>query len=306
MTGKDDFPIHETRGADEAFQLFSHELRINILLALWNAPEFRLTFSELQDEVGERDSGKFNYHLSEIVGQYVGHDGDKYELLYPGHRVIDAIQSGMLHQSTEIESIELQAKCPNCDSSLEFQYMEYIATISCSHCEELVLEFAFDPAGIVDRTPEEVIGAFDKRTRYLWGLALKGICPICSGSVRVEPSSAAGKSSKIDHFGDNHPVVVSLDCQQCSFYSYPPIGMVLLDNPDLLGTLSEQNINVQEIPLWEIDFLIDPSCISIQSRDPWEIEISTTIGDEKQRVTLDNELAVRKVEEDISEIETKE
>lgn len=298
MSGSGDHPIHETLSAEEAFRLFSHEIRIDILLALWEAPEFRLTFSDLQDEVDERDSGKFNYHLSKLVGQYVGHVDEEYELLYPGHRVIDAIRSGVLHRSVEIDPIELRANCPNCDSTLEFEYVDYIVTISCPRCDELVLEFAFDPAGIVDRSPEEVITAFGKRTRYIWGLSLEGICPICSGTVRIEPALTAGKSPDIEHFGDNHPAVISLDCQQCSFYSYPPLGMALLDDPEFVGALVGEGTDLREMRLWEIDFIVDPTRVSVQSDDPWEIEITTSIGGKQRRVVLDQELSIRTIEQE--------
>lgn len=295
--GGTDHTIRETASAEEAFRLFSHELRVAILFALWEAPEFRLTFSELQNEVGERDGGKFNYHLSKLVGQFVGHVGDEYELLYPGHRVIDAIRSGMLHQSGAIEPVELQAGCSNCDSSLEFRYADYIASNDCPQCDELVLEFGFDPAGIVNRSPEEVIAVFDKRTRYIWGLASEGICPICSGEIHSEPTETAGKSPDIEHFGDNHPAVVSIDCQQCSFYGYPPIGIGLLDDPEFTGVLLKQGVDLRERSLWEIDFVVDPSKLSVGSTDPWELEITTAIDDNKWRIILDNELSITTMNE---------
>lgn len=299
--GDSDHSVRETLSTEEAFRLFSHELRVGILLALWEAPEFRLTFSELQDEVGERDGGKFNYHLSKLVGQFVGHVGDEYELLYPGHRVIDAIRSGMLHQSAEIKPVELQSECPNCDSTLKFRYIDYIVTIACPQCDELVLEFAFDPGGIIDRSTEEVIAAFDKRTRYIWGLALRGICPTCSGDIQSEPSGTAGKSPDIAHFGDDHPAVISLDCQHCSFYSYPPIGTALLNSPEFVCTLLRRNLDLQERHLWEIDFIVDPSRLSVVSTDPWEFEITTAIDGVERRISLDEQLSIQTVEQDPGE-----
>ena len=51
--------------AEAAFMTLSHDLRLEILLALWDAPDFSLSFSELRKAVGERDSGSFTYHLAE-------------------------------------------------------------------------------------------------------------------------------------------------------------------------------------------------------------------------------------------------
>lgn len=293
MSESGDSPVRETLSVEEAFRLFSHELRVDILLALWNAPEFRLAFSELREEVGARDSGKFNYHLSKLTGQFVGHVGDEYELLYPGHRVIDAIQSGMLHQSAEIDPVELRAACRNCDSGLEFRYADYVATIACPQCDELVLEFPFDPGGVVDRSPAEVVAAFDRRTRSTWQLALEGICPTCSGEVKVEPSTVAGRSPRIDHFADDHPVVAALDCRQCSFYSYPPVGTVLLDTSEFACALLDRGVDLRETRLWEIDFIADSDRISVQSTDPWRIDVTTAMGGAERCARLDGDLSVR-------------
>jgi hypothetical protein len=291
--------VRETLSTEEAFRLFSHELRIDVLIALWRAPEFRLAFSELQEAVGARDSGKFNYHLSKLTDQFVGHVGDEYELLYPGHRVIDAIQSGMLHRTAEIEPIGLQAPCPNCESSLEFRYAEYLAAVSCSECGELVVEFPFDPGGVVNRSPAEIVAAFDKRTRATWRLALDGVCPTCSGRVEIEPSVTAGKSPDVDHFGDDHPVVASLDCEQCSFYSYPPIGTALLDAPDVVCALERRGVDLRETRLWEIDFVADPARIAVRSTDPWEIDVTSGMGGDERRVRLDGSLSVQSVDGDV-------
>ena len=88
--------------AESAFMTLSHDLRLEILLALWEAPGFSLSFSELRRAVGVRDSGSFTYHLSQLEGHFVAKTDDGYELQYPGHRVLDAIQSGVFHEQTAI------------------------------------------------------------------------------------------------------------------------------------------------------------------------------------------------------------
>jgi DNA-binding transcriptional ArsR family regulator len=95
----------------DAFQLFSHELRLEILFALWEAPRYALTFSEIQEAVGERDSGKFTYHLEQLTGQFVTEVEGQYVLQYAGHRVIDAIQSGVFHTSPTVSPVEAPGAC---------------------------------------------------------------------------------------------------------------------------------------------------------------------------------------------------
>lgn len=91
--------------AESAFMTLSHDLRLQILLALWDAPGFSLSFSELRKAVGERDSGSFNYHLSELQGHFVAKTDNGYELQYPGHRVLDAIQSGIFHEQVTVVAV---------------------------------------------------------------------------------------------------------------------------------------------------------------------------------------------------------
>jgi DNA-binding transcriptional ArsR family regulator len=89
----------------DVFGLFSHELRLEILLALWESPDYSLRFSELQETIEERDSGKFSYHLSKLEDQFVTQVDDRYVLQYPGHRVIDAVQSGVFHESPSVDPV---------------------------------------------------------------------------------------------------------------------------------------------------------------------------------------------------------
>ena len=63
---------------------------------------FSLSLSELRKTVGERDSGSFTYHLSELQDHFVAKTDDGYELQYPGHRVLDAIQSSVFHEQVAV------------------------------------------------------------------------------------------------------------------------------------------------------------------------------------------------------------
>lgn len=149
----------ETLTPEEAFRLFGHDLRIDVLLALWRAPDHSLSYSELREAVGERDSGKFNYHLSKLVDRFVEHADDEYRLRYAGHRVIDAIQNGVFQETPTVGPVELDAACPSCGSPLTFDYADHNGSVRCPDCGTSVLDYAFDPGGVAERTPDEVIDA---------------------------------------------------------------------------------------------------------------------------------------------------
>lgn len=69
-----------------------HELRIEILRELAAADE-PLAFSTLRDRVGERDTGRFNYHLTELCRYFVRDGTEGYELGPAGSRVIDLAEA---------------------------------------------------------------------------------------------------------------------------------------------------------------------------------------------------------------------
>ncbi len=54
----DERSAQEIAALDDAFQLLANETRLEILRALWAAPLWTATYSELKDAVGMRDSGR--------------------------------------------------------------------------------------------------------------------------------------------------------------------------------------------------------------------------------------------------------
>ncbi len=279
---------------EHAFHLVGHEIRVDILLALWRAPEHALAFSELRDRVDVRDSGRFTYHLSKLEGRFVRHEGDRYELLYAGHRVIDAIRSGVFHETTEVEPTGLGQPCLDCGATLAFDYAGHVGTVSCPDCGTTFLEYPFDPGGVVGRSVEEVAAAFDRRTRHVWALAHEAVCPVCSGTVAKRLVTSATKSE--DHYASHHPVVASLDCQRCSFFSYVPVGGTLLAHPAVVSFLYERGVDVRKTPLWRLDFVVDADRVEVLSTDPRRVAVVVSAGDETMRVVVDDEANVLSVD----------
>lgn len=289
-----------TTDAESAFMTLSHDLRLEILLALWDAPGFSLSFSELRKTVGERDSGSFTYHLSELQDHFVAKTDDGYELQYPGHRVLDAIQSGVFHEQVAVGPVELDDDCRACGERLTFEYdTDYIARIRCPDCGNRALEWPFDPGGIVDRDTDAIVEAFDRRTRLIWSCALDSVCPFCAGRVdrdltsRVhEQGACIGVIEQLDryqeYFARDHPAIVSVDCERCSFYSFIPVGVVLLTRPLVTGQLHDASIDVRGTPLWDLGFVVDPDAVTVQETDPMSVEVTIPDADESLVFTIDD------------------
>lgn len=295
MTGPSDEVPAEIDPQD-AFQLFSHELRLEILFALWDAPEYALAFSEIQEAVGERDSGKFTYHLEKLTGQFVTNVEGQYVLQYAGHRVIDAIQSGVFHTSPTVAAVDAPGTCTRCGTTPTFEYDAHLATVSCPDCETKRVEYPFDPGGFQDRSIQEAIEAFDRRTKYKWRLASGGVCFVCAGRVRVAYTDSAAELEHHDRyesfFAADHPVLFHLSCQNCSFYSYIPVGIRLLDSPPVVGHLAARGVDVTDEHLWTLPFVTDAEHVTVQDRDPVTVLVEAPTPHGPLHVTLDTDATV--------------
>jgi predicted nucleic acid-binding Zn-ribbon protein len=283
----------------DAFQLFSHELRLEILFALWEAPEYALAFSEIRTAVGERDSGKFTYHLEKLTDHFVTEVDGRYVLQYAGHRVIDAIQSGVFHASPTVSALEVPGDCTQCGTSHVFEYADHLATVSCPDCETKRIEYPFDPGGFQDRSLEEAIAAFDRRTKCKWRLASAGVCFVCAGRVSVAYTESAADMDTHDRyerfFAADHPALLHLSCRNCSFYSYVPVGVRLLDSPAVAGQLATRGVDTRDRFLWALPFVTDADCVTVRERDPWAVLVEAPTPSGTLGVTLDDDATVQSV-----------
>jgi len=271
---------------EDAFGLVGHELRIAILRELGDDDEDRLSFSTLRERVGERDSGKFNYHLSKLEGRFVAKtDAGEYALTYPGHRVVDAVHDGAFHKQAGVGREPVSGSCLDCGGDLAFSY-ETIAggRVACLDCERRYLRHPFDPGGLVDREGDELGRAFDRVARANWAQAGADVCPICSGHVASwVRDDAPAKAVAVR----GHGVVVGYDCQQCSYHANVPPGAVLLDHPDVLGFCADNGVDVRERRLWELPFVVDPDAVTVRDDDPWEVAVTVAAGDAERVAVID-------------------
>ena len=103
----------ESLRPDDAFTLLADGTRIKIIRALGDAstpgvPE-TLSFAELRRRADISGSGRFNYHLGKLEGQFVEATDEGYRLSYPGVRVYQAIKAGTFTDRVQIDAFELDA-----------------------------------------------------------------------------------------------------------------------------------------------------------------------------------------------------
>lgn len=83
---------NRTAIAADALDTLASEHRIEILRVLAEADK-PLAFSTLRESVGMYDTGRFNYHLTELCKRFVRNTDSGYELGHAGERVVLAAAS---------------------------------------------------------------------------------------------------------------------------------------------------------------------------------------------------------------------
>jgi hypothetical protein len=271
----------------DAFSLVGDETRLAVLEGLWRI-DTPARFSDLRDEVGTRDSARFNYHLGQLTGQFVRKTDAGYELRTAGERVVQAVLGGSFTEHPRRE-IDIDDPCVECGATLSASYADEQLTIECPDCGHGHGEYSFPPGGLHDRTDAAVLEAFNQRVRHLHCLAKDGVCPACNGrtETRIQREEECCLGSAITAT----PV-----CKQCAHERCSAIGLGLLDQSPVVGFYREHGVDLSETPYWRFDWCVSADPVTVRSEDPWRLAVDVTAADETLRVTVDRELSIVETE----------
>ncbi|SIR52433.1 Helix-turn-helix domain-containing protein [Haladaptatus litoreus] len=269
---------------EEAFSLLGNDTRIGIIQTLWEADE-PLSFSELHDRVGLRDSGQFNYHLNKLVGLFVRQKDGKYELPFAGFRVIGAILSGTYTQRAESTTYELDSPCVKCETMLEAEYDEEMVTVRCPTCDEQWSKFGFPPGAFEGRDTAELPRTFERWLRNVFLMMADGVCLNCSGRT----TKSLVTESK--HFEQESEIGVEFVCERCNDHGFGSIGSYILQHPAVVAFHYEHGINLREQSAWELEWLIENEA-EIIAEIPLLVEYTVELDGDELTVTVDDELTV--------------
>jgi len=272
------------RTAAEAFEVLGNEIRTGVVLAL--ADRGPLSFSGLRDHVDIADSGRFNYHLEKLVGQFVRKTDEGYRLRYHGRRVAHAVLAGSFTETASFEPVPAPGDCLHCgESSLEGAYRDERLRIRCGACEETLLSVAFPPTAVVNRTPREAVDAFERWSRRQAQLDRDGICPECASDVEVRLEDDGLERLDLSP-------VVHHRCAVCERTTCTAIGGAVLDHPEVVAFHAERGRDLREGPYWSNPYLLTNRHVEVRSRDPWRVDVRFEEGDASLVVTVDGELNV--------------
>ncbi|MFC7070668.1 winged helix-turn-helix domain-containing protein [Halobaculum lipolyticum] len=223
---------------EESFARLGNGIRVAILRALHDHQtggergEEPVPYTELRRAVGVDDSGKFGYHVNQLLGEFVEKRPGGYVLLSPGTELVRTIESGAVAAADGVMSAPTDATCYRCGAPVRVTYTGGYVVARCTDCpgaldRDLLPPGALSsipvPAGAVgdalESAPRELLdrahGRFCHRAR-LFG---DGICPRCGGETTATVEVCADHDDAdgpCETCGVAMPATVRSTCSVCA------------------------------------------------------------------------------------------
>lgn len=309
----------------DALAVLGNETRLAILLALWEAyePFYEgdwdaslqnvLSFSELRDRIGVRDSGQFNYHLGKIEGVFVESTSEGYRLHPAGQQLMYTLvaRAGFTAKHSTQEPLDIP--CPVCDSATAITYQNQRLYHVCTACEGTLRLSDPHPSGVIgawplnpmvmeQRTPEELFTAVRMEEYHAWALHAAGICSNCLGRIETGlrrcESHESVDNSPCAHCGNVFDWIVQFGCTICKQASEATLAEFSIHNPRVVAFYWDRGI---ELGLEDLDWSTAKLILSnldrvdnqaLVSTNPPRMRVSFRHEDDEIQLTYDDRLTV--------------
>jgi len=298
-------PMADDQGsavAEDAFALLGHEIRLDILRALFDryepidptsGPELRdrrtLSYAELMDATGVQDSGKFNYHLEKLRGAYVEAVDGEY---VPTAGAIALYEAMIANRPTESvpADVTVEATCPNCDADLHGEYEQEFLTVECPACDIFWgATYRFPKHGVAVREGVDVYEALYDRMMYHVGLARTGQCPSCAGIT--------GVTLPRDRLDGEATPTVEMTCGTCSWLATVDVISALQFEPRVTSALVEIGVPREETSSLRATERVLPAVTGrVESREPFSATVTVPHEGAIAEISVGEGLEVRAVE----------
>ena len=282
-------------GDESAFALVGNEIRADIVRTLGDARGQAgsrpiLSFSELHDRVDvDVVSSQFNYHLQQLVGNFVDQTEDGYRLHPVGSTLYRTIRAGTFTGSASFGPVDVGIDCYHCGTRVEGVYDEGMFTVQCRGCETLYDLLLVPPETLDPADEDELLARLDQYARHERLAFSRGVCPVCVNALDTEFMD--GDESPFAEFND-HDVVVHQSCSHCGKQSHVTVGEALLNDPGLVSFHWERGVDPTTIPIWHLEFAMTDAHTTVRSRDPWEVALEIRVGGDSLELVVDGELNV--------------
>jgi DNA-binding transcriptional ArsR family regulator len=304
--------------ATDAFELLSNETRLAILVALWEAYEpfdesNGVRFSELRSRVGTVDSGQFNYHLDRLESHFVESTDGGYTLSEAGLKFVRSVIAGTGVEAPEVERTEVDTACTLCGGGVEIDFEDGWLFVVCSDCDGVWLQgddgrrsghlamFSLDPAGLQDRSPEEVYAAAWVRTFQRLYSMIERVCPTCSGRVERSLDVCTDHvEGECPHCDRRDRTIARLRCTVCKEWAVTTVGGIAKYHPAVVGFCYDRGLELQygfnDLDAIQQRLRRANSVVEHRSEDPPRIRVTTELDGDEFWLELDEDLSVVAVE----------
>lgn len=284
-------------GVDESsrrtFELLANETRLGIISALGEASGeggyATLAFSELQEATGVEDNGHFNYHLQELVGEFVEDREDGYALTLAGIRAYQAIVVHRFDAEVEVEPFEPEdiVDCEQCGGTMNAWYEEGRLRIACSDCGESVMYYPVPVSNFDADDQRSLVRAAKTRLIRDESSMLHGVCPYCAGKTNwsIEPTQGYWEEKNLRH----QEASVHVACERCAWFMYGNVAGKMRFHPVVSTFLIDHELDPWNLPPWSLPYERSEEVLDV---DPLHIEIVYQIDGDRLTVAVDDEMNV--------------
>ncbi|MFB6233830.1 MAG: winged helix-turn-helix domain-containing protein [Halopenitus sp.] len=295
---------------DEAFAALGNAVRLQILRTLGAADE-PLAYSDIFDRVEYDDSSNFDYHLEQLVGHFVSKTEEGYDLWQAGQRVVEAVLSGAITDNPILEPTTIDDPCPYCGADTRVAFQQERVEMHCTECSGMgsggyknperdrfddhgtLGHFLLPPAGIQDRTANEVLEAAEDWTATQIYAISRDICPRCSAPIEYSTKACEnhpdddGRCEQCEH---RHAALFTANCTNCLFELTAPVATYLGNHTELMEFMIVHGIDPRS-PQGQ-QFVLSSVEESVLSTDPFESRFLYTVDGEALTLTVDDSLSV--------------
>lgn len=280
---------------EDAFGLVGNDTRLEIIQVLGDIrlredPKYELSFSELRSLTdSDLDPGQLNYHLQQLVGNFVTKTSKKYSLCAEGLDLYRTLRARIFNRPDGRMTVDARFNCYYCQAQVKAEFTGRNTKVECLTCEHRYL---------TDYTPpslwlfEEKTEAFEQFSKYIHHKLLKyarRICPTCGyrmGTELLQPDEVPGTDV------ERSKVYVHRSCDHCGDHFYLFTGVALLADHGLCSFCSDHGVNVFLTPYWELEFAVTDKHVNVRSTDPWSVALHVTYNDDTLKLVVDGDLNV--------------
>ncbi|MFC7095912.1 DUF7351 domain-containing protein [Halobaculum marinum] len=250
---------------EEAFARLGNAIRVSVLEALHerqrsgDRSDEAVPYTELRRAVGVDDSGKFGYHLNQLLGEFVEKRPGGYVLLAPGRELVRTIKSGAVATTEGVHSAATDAACFRCGAPVTVTYTSGYVVTCCTECRG-ALDYDLLPPGALSSIPlppgavgdavetaprallDRAHGRFCHRARMFGD----GICPRCGGqttpSIEVCTDHDAD-TGPCEACSVSMPATVRVTCRVCAEGGISPVACVVSHREPFWDALSVAGVD---------------------------------------------------------------